>query len=99
MEGGSAAINDHDERVAVGLWQLLQTNVEELDGDEEADRLPSRSSSASSRTHPASFFTSLSTHFILRVHPFVRDSVVAREPRVIAVARRFHLDRGDNLVR
>ena len=34
------------------------------------------------------------THFLLRVHPFVRDSVVARELRVIAVARRFHLDLG-----
>ena len=31
---------------------------------------------------------------MLPVHPFVRYIVVAREPMVIAVARRFHLDRG-----
>ena len=46
-EGGSAAINDHDERIAVELWQLLQRNIEEL-----------------SRTHPASFFVSLSTNTV-----------------------------------
>ena len=60
--GGSATINDHDERVAVGLWQLRQRNVEEPDGDEESDTLPSRSSSVTSRTQPASFFVSLSTN-------------------------------------
>ena len=77
MEGSSAAINDHGERIAVEMWQLLERNIEEL-----------------ARTHSASFPVSLLTHFILRVHPFVGDSVVTREPRVIAVARRFHLERG-----
>ena len=62
MEGGFAAINDHDEQVAVELWQLLQRNIEELDGDEEVDTLSSRSSRATSGTHPASFFVSLSTN-------------------------------------
>ena len=32
--------------------------IEELDGDEEADTLPSRSSSATSRTHPCLLYTS-----------------------------------------
>ena len=73
---------------------FFKRNIEDLDGDEDVDTLPSRSSSATSRTHPASFFVSLSTRFILRVHPFVRDSVVAREPRDIAVAHRFHFERG-----
>ena len=62
MEDRSAAINDHYERVAVGLWQVLQRNIEELDGDEEADTLPSWSSSATSRTRPASSFVSLSSN-------------------------------------
>ena len=30
MKDSSAAINDHDEGVAVGLWQLLQKNIERV---------------------------------------------------------------------
>ena len=45
---------------------------------------------------PASFFVSSSRNTLLlpRFHPFVRGCVIAREPRVIAVARRSHLGRG-----
>ena len=59
----------------------------ELDGDEEVDTLPLRSSSATSRTQPASFFVSLSTntlYTVLRAHPF---SVTASLPESAGSSR------------
>ena len=61
--------------------------LKEFDGDEEANTNPSTSSSATSRTHPASFFVSLSTntlYTVLRAHPF---SVTASLPESAGSSR------------
>ena len=60
MDDDSAARTEQDERVALDLWQILQRNMAELDGDEEANaRMDAEHPAMKKRTREREFAESI----------------------------------------